>query len=100
MCGRWLRRAWELDELREPAGDRPDRVGEAASTVEELRGLLAIATTCRRTGAPDCSNASVIIATSPGRLRLAEPRRHISPSLSSMSGPFPRVRTVIYSGSL
>jgi hypothetical protein len=51
MCGKWLRRARELDELREPAGDRPDRVGEAASTVEELRGLLAIATTCRRTGA-------------------------------------------------
>jgi hypothetical protein len=32
MCGRRLRRARELDELQEPAGDLPDRVGEAVES--------------------------------------------------------------------
>jgi hypothetical protein len=35
MCGRWLRRARELDELQESSGDLPDRVGEAV----EVGGL-------------------------------------------------------------
>ena len=125
MCGRWLRRARKLDELQEPAGDLPDRVGEAvevgglgdigagcgagrlrSSTIRPGRGTSAkpparrrncmacspSPTTCRRTGAPDCSNASVIMTTSPWSSSTSRTSTAFLPVPSSISGP-PRARS-------